>query len=184
MARPLGVGGAATPPKVGKLLREKLPQNFSGTGWGMTETNAQGSSLTGKAWGFKPGSSGFPHPIVDFRICDEEGNELSGGDTGEIWVRSCTNIREYWNRPEVNAEEIVDGWLKTGDIAYEREDGNIRLVGRMSDMFKSGGYNVYPREIETVLEQHPAVAIAAIVPPVPCHCSVQRPSASVRREPK
>jgi acyl-CoA synthetase (AMP-forming)/AMP-acid ligase II len=159
----LGIGGAATPPKVGKLLSEKLPQNFSGTGWGMTETNAQGSSLTGKAWGFKPGSSGFPHPIVDFRICDEEGNELSGGDTGEIWVRSCTNIREYWNRPEVNAEEIVDGWLKTGDIGYIDDEGFLFLADRAKDMIIRGGENIYPAEIENELLELDAVQEVAAI---------------------
>jgi acyl-CoA synthetase (AMP-forming)/AMP-acid ligase II len=80
----LGIGGAATPPKVSKLIDQKLPQNFSGTGWGMTETNAQGASLTGKAFFYKPGSAGFPAPIVDIRICDEQGSELPEGATGDI----------------------------------------------------------------------------------------------------
>ena len=61
----LGIGGAATPPRWPSCLAEKMPQNFSGTGWGMTETNAQGASLTGKAFSLKAGSAGFPHPIVD-----------------------------------------------------------------------------------------------------------------------
>jgi long-chain acyl-CoA synthetase len=159
----LGIGGAATPPKVGALLKENLPQNFSGTGWGMTETNAQGSSLTGKAWTVKPGSSGIPHPIVDLRICDEEGNELAQGDTGEIWVRSCTNIREYWNRPEVNAEEFRDGWLKTGDIGYLDDDGFLFLADRAKDMIIRGGENIYPIEIENELLELDAVKEVAAI---------------------
>jgi acyl-CoA synthetase (AMP-forming)/AMP-acid ligase II len=148
---------------VSKLLAEKLPQNFSGTGWGMTETNAQGASLTGKAFKLKPGSAGFPHPIVDIRICDGEGNILPAGDTGEIWVRSCANIREYWHRPEVNAEEIRDGWLKTGDIGYLDGDGFLYLADRARDMIIRGGENIYPIEIENeLLELAEVKEVAAI----------------------
>jgi acyl-CoA synthetase (AMP-forming)/AMP-acid ligase II len=159
----LGVGGSATPKKVGKLLAEKLPQNFSGTGWGMTETNAQGASLTGKAWRYKPGSSGFLHPIVAIRICDEEGEALPEGSTGEIWVRSCANIREYWNKPEVNAQEFRDGWLKTGDIGYLDVDGFLFLADRAKDLIIRGGENIYPFDIENELIEHPAVKEVAAI---------------------
>lgn len=158
----LGVGGAATPKRVTQLLGEKLPQNFSGTGWGMTETNAQGASLTGKAWSVKPGSSGFLHPIVDLRICDEEGGELPPGSTGEIWVRSSANIREYWNRPEVNAREFQSGWLRTGDMGYV-EDGFLFLADRAKDMIIRGGENIYPFEIENEFIDHPAVKEVAVI---------------------
>jgi len=159
----LGIGGAATPPKVAKLLAQRLPQNFSGTGWGMTETNAQGASLTGKAFAGKPGCAGFPHPIVDYQICDEEGNPLAGGETGEIWVRSCANISEYWHRPEVNAEEFRDGWLKTGDIGYLDEDGFLYLADRAKDMIIRGGENIYPIEIENELLEIDAVKEVAAI---------------------
>ncbi|MEM7053420.1 MAG: AMP-binding protein, partial [Pseudomonadota bacterium] len=76
----LGIGGAATPPRVRNLLNEHKPQNFSGTGWGMTETNAQGASMTGRAFLEKSGSAGFPHPIVQFRICDDQGEALAAGE--------------------------------------------------------------------------------------------------------
>ncbi len=159
----IGIGGAATPPKVAKLLEEKLPQNFSGTGWGMTETNAQGASLTGKAFGFKPGSAGFPHPIVDIRVCDEAGKPLPAGATGELWVRSCANIREYWHRPEVNEEEFRDGWLKTGDIGYLDDDGFLFLADRAKDLIIRGGENIYPIEIENeLLELDEVKEVAAI----------------------
>ena len=159
----LGVGGAATPPKIGKLLAEKLPQNFSGTGYGMTESNAQGASFTGKAWGFKPGSSGYPHPIAQFRVCNEHGDELPQGETGEIWLRSCTNVREYWNRPEANAEDFHDGWFKTGDNGYFDEDGFIFLSDRAKDMIIRGGENIYPVEIENELIEHEAVKELAVI---------------------
>ncbi|MCR9106500.1 MAG: AMP-binding protein [Gammaproteobacteria bacterium] len=159
----LGIGGAATPPRVTALLNERLPQNFSGTGWGMTETNAQGASMTGKAFHEKAGSAGFPHPIVQFRICDESGVALPQGSTGEIWVRSPSNVREYWNRPEANAQEIVDGWLKTGDIGYLDESGFLYLADRAKDMIIRGGENIYPIEIENQLLEHPAVKEVAVI---------------------
>jgi steroid-24-oyl-CoA synthetase len=159
----VGVGGAATPPRVGTLLREKMPQNFSGTGYGMTETNAQGASLTGKAFHERAGSSGFPHPIVDFRVCDEQERELSPGETGEIWIRSVTNIREYWHRPEANASDFRDGWLKTGDIGYLDDDGFLFLADRAKDMIIRGGENIYPIEIENQFIEHESVKEVAVI---------------------
>ncbi len=159
----VGFGGAATPPRVRKLLAQKLPQNFSGTGYGMTETNAQGASLTGRAFHEKSGTAGFPHPICDFRIADEEGAPLPQGATGEIWVRSVTNIREYWNRPEANANEFREGWLKTGDIGYLDEEGFLFLADRAKDMVIRGGENIYPIEVENELLEHPAVREVAVV---------------------
>jgi acyl-CoA synthetase (AMP-forming)/AMP-acid ligase II len=123
----------------------------------MTETNAQGASLTGKAWTLKQGSSGFPHPIVSIRICDQDGEALPEGSTGEIWVRSAANIREYWNKPEANAKEFRDGWLRTGDIGYLDEDGFLFLADRAKDMIIRGGENIYPFDIENELIEHPAV---------------------------
>ncbi len=159
----LGIGGAATPPLVGKLLKEKLPNNFSGTGWGMTETNAQGASLTGRAFGEKKGSSGFPHPIVEFRICDEQGESLPAGEAGEIWVRSVATIAEYWARPDANATDFRDGWFRTGDVGYIDADGFLFLADRAKDMIIRGGENIYPVEIENVLIEHEAVKEVAAI---------------------
>lgn len=159
----LGIGGAATPPKIGKMMAEKLPQNFSGTGWGMTETNAQGASLTGRAFALKGGSSGFPQPIVSLKICDESGEELPQGDPGEIWIRSVANIREYWARPDANATEFRDGWLRTGDIGYLDADGFLYLSDRAKDMIIRGGENIFPIEIENVLIEHEAVKEVAAI---------------------
>ncbi|MEM9254580.1 MAG: class I adenylate-forming enzyme family protein [Pseudomonadota bacterium] len=159
----LGVGGAATPPHIRAMIDRALPNNFSGTGWGMTETNAQGSSFTGRAFTEKSGSSGFPHPVVDLRVCDEAGAERPTGQAGELWVRSPTNICEYWNRPEANAAEFVDGWFRTGDIGYLDEDGFIHLSDRAKDVIIRGGENIYPAEIEAAVLEHPAVKEVAAV---------------------
>jgi acyl-CoA synthetase (AMP-forming)/AMP-acid ligase II len=96
----------------------------------------------------------------------------------------------YWRRPEVTRETIdADGWLHTGDLAVCRPDGAITLVGRLKEMFKSGGYNVYPREVEIALESHPAVALAAVLGvPDPVYAEVGhafvmvRPDAAVTEE--
>ena len=159
----IGIGGAATPARVSGLIQAKMPDNFSGTGWGMTETNAQGASLTGKAFVDNPGSAGLPHPVVDLRICDEEGAELSAGETGEIWVRSPCNIREYWHRPEANAAEFRDGWLRTGDIGFLDEEGFLYLADRAKDMIIRGGENIYPAEIENQLLALPAIREVAVI---------------------
>jgi len=159
----LGIGGAATPTRLSRMLHERIPGNFSGTGWGMTETNAQGASFTGRAFEAKPGSAGFPHPVVELRICDEAGAELPRGATGEIHVRSCCCIREYWHRPEANAQDFRDGWLKTGDMGYLDEDGCLFLADRAKDMVIRGGENIYPAEVENALLKRPEIREVAVV---------------------
>mgnify|MGYP003625783286 CR=1 FL=1 len=159
----LGIGGSATPPRVSRLVQDKVPSSFSGTGWGMTETNAQGASLAGKAFPYKPGSAGFTHPIVQIRICDERAEPLPQGETGEIWVRSPSNIREYWNRPDANREDFCDGWLKTGDIGFLDDEGFLHLADRAKDMILRGGENIYPAEIENELLEHEAIKDVAAI---------------------
>ncbi len=159
----LAAGGAATPPLAFRLMDEKLPGHFFGTGWGMTETNAQGVSIAGELVREKQGSSGRPHPIVDVDVRDEEGNSLSTGETGELWLRTPTAIIEYWNRPEANASDFVDGWYRTGDVGYQDEDGYVYLADRAKDLIIRGGENIYPVEIEHALLEHEAIAEAAVV---------------------
>src|SRR5690606_31231259 len=86
------------------------------------------------------------------------------GEAGEIQVRGDFLMLGYLNQPEATRNTFTaDGWLRTGDLASEEPDGQYRLIGRLREMFKSGGYNVYPKEIEAVLESHPAVNLAAVV---------------------
>jgi fatty-acyl-CoA synthase len=107
---------------------------------------------------------GWPHPAYEFRLASPEGAAVPVGEPGEIQVRGDFIMLGYWNRPEATREAIDDeGWLHTGDLAVERPDGAITLIGRLKEMFKSGGYNVYPREIEIALESHPAVRLAAVI---------------------
>jgi len=107
---------------------------------------------------------GEVNPHADVRLVDDDGNDVANGVEGEVWYRHPSQFLGYINNPEATARTVtVDGFVRTGDIAIRRPDRNIVLVGRKSDMYKSGGLNVYPREVELELEEHPAVALAAIV---------------------
>jgi acyl-CoA synthetase (AMP-forming)/AMP-acid ligase II len=97
------------------------------------------------------------------RILDEQGRDVPPGDVGEACVRAPWMTAGYWNLPELTAQTIVDGWLHFGDLARVDEDGYVYLVDRKGDMIITGGMNVYPREVEEVLYQHPAVLEAAVV---------------------
>jgi acyl-CoA synthetase (AMP-forming)/AMP-acid ligase II len=107
---------------------------------------------------------GWPSPAYDFRIARPDGTEAAVGEAGEIQTRGDHIMLGYWRRPEATREAVdADGWLHTGDLAIRRPDGAITLVGRLKEMFKSGGYNVYPREVEIALEAHPSVHLAAVI---------------------
>lgn len=109
-------------------------------------------------------SVGLPFPGVEIRLVGADGNVVAAGEAGEVQCRSIYNMLGYWRRPKETAETLLpDGWLRTGDVAVQRPDGRYRLVGRLREMYKSGGYNVYPREIELAIETHPAVDLAAVV---------------------
>jgi acyl-CoA synthetase (AMP-forming)/AMP-acid ligase II len=104
-------------------------------------------------------------PAFEIKIMDNNGKEAPRGEVGEIWMKGDLVMKGYWNNPSATAETIVaGGWLRSGDLATIDERGYITIVGRTKEMFKSGGYNVYPREIEAVIEMHPNVAFVTIVP--------------------
>ncbi|MFZ5615720.1 MAG: class I adenylate-forming enzyme family protein [Pseudomonadota bacterium] len=107
---------------------------------------------------------GWPFEDVEVRIVDAEGRPAPADETGEIEARSPFNMLGYWRRPEETARILsVDGWLRTGDLGRRNPDGGYSIVGRAKEMYKSGGYNVYPREVEGVIERHPSVDLAAVV---------------------
>lgn len=153
----LGGGGSATPPKVSRMLQQRFPKGYPGTGWGLTETNAIGASFTGNPFKHKPGSAGFKHPGAEIEARDEEGNVLPASVAGELWIKTPALVKEYWNRPDANAKEFVDGWFNSGDIGYFDSEGYLFLSDRAKDMIIRGGENIYPAEIEAVLSDHPAV---------------------------
>lgn len=108
------------------------------------------------------GSVGREVTVACVRIMDEAGNILPPGEIGEIVIRSDQNMRGYWNNPEATAEALRGGWLHTRDMGYMDEEGYVFLVDRKDDMIISGGFNVYPREVEDVLYMHPSVLEAAV----------------------
>ncbi|MFD9123237.1 AMP-binding protein [Kitasatospora sp. NPDC059571] len=107
---------------------------------------------------------GRPDPRLEFRIASPDDLPVAVGEQGEIQVRHTCLMQAYWGLPDATAAAFTpDGFLRTGDLAIAQEDGNVRLVGRSVEMYKSGGYNVYPREVELALERHEAVERAAVV---------------------
>jgi long-chain acyl-CoA synthetase len=111
----------------------------------------------------RPGTIGTPVEGVEMRVQDADGHEMPDGEPGEVAVRGHNVMKGYWKRPEATAETIVDGWLRTGDVGVRDPDGHFRIVDRKKDMIIRGGFNVYPREIEELLYEHPAVAEAAVI---------------------
>lgn len=110
------------------------------------------------------GSAGRPYSLVGVRIGDEEGRELPIGETGEVLARGPCVMKGYWQRPEDTAAKFTaDGWLRTGDMGFLDADGFLYLVDRKNDLIISGGFNVYPREVEDALLAHPQVSEAAVV---------------------
>ncbi len=97
------------------------------------------------------------------RVVDADGTEVPAGEVGEIVIAGHNIMRGYWRMPEATAEAITDGWFRTGDLARADEDGYFYIVDRKKDMIIRGGFNVYPREVEEVLYEHPAVAAVAVV---------------------
>jgi acyl-CoA synthetase (AMP-forming)/AMP-acid ligase II len=108
-------------------------------------------------------SAGKPALGIALKIEDEAGNEVEPGEIGEIVIQSQQLMKEYWKRPEATTEVLKNGWFHTGDLAMKDEYGFVYIVDRKNDMIISGGFNIYPREVEEALMTHPAVANAAVV---------------------
>jgi fatty-acyl-CoA synthase len=108
-------------------------------------------------------SCGFPIASCSVSLRDEDDNEVDPGEAGEICVRAAHAMEQYWKRPEQTAETFKGGWLHTGDIARADERGYLYIVDRKKDMIVSGGFNIFPREVEDVLSSHPDVAMAAVI---------------------
>ncbi|MFD0899641.1 long-chain-fatty-acid--CoA ligase [Actinomadura sediminis] len=131
-------------------------------GYGMSETSPLAASNRGGA-DRRPGSIGRPIHGVRMRVVGDDGRELPHGEIGEIVVRGPNVMKGYWNNPAATAEAIRDGWFHTGDLGRTDGDGVFYLVDRRRDVIIRAGYTVYPREVEEVLYEHPAVRQAAVV---------------------
>lgn len=132
-------------------------------GYGLTEASGNNFWLPQDDVRRKPGSVGFPLFHIDMKIVREDGSTCDSDETGELLIRGSHVTPGYWNRPEETAALIKDGWLYTGDLAKQDDEGYFYIIGRSKDMFISGGENVYPAEIESVLQAHSAVAEVAVI---------------------
>ncbi|WP_073457554.1 class I adenylate-forming enzyme family protein [Pseudonocardia thermophila] len=108
-------------------------------------------------------SCGRPCPFFDVRVVRDDGSDADVGEIGEVWVRGDAVSVEYWNQPEATAAAHTDGWFRMGDLATRDADGYITIVDRKNDMIISGGLNVYPREVEDVIAELPAVNEVAVI---------------------
>jgi long-chain acyl-CoA synthetase len=154
-------GGAALPVEVLRGFEEAFGTKVL-EGYGLSETSPV-ASFNHPDRERKAGSIGTPIAGVEMRVVDDEGAELPTGEVGEIVVRGHNVMKGYWGKPDATADAIRDGWFHTGDLARVDEDGYFFIVDRKKDMIIRGGYNVYPREVEEVLYEHPAVREAAVV---------------------
>jgi malonyl-CoA/methylmalonyl-CoA synthetase len=128
--------------------------------YGMTETlMTLGNPYDGER---RAGTVGLPFPGVSIRIVDEQGQAVGDNESGDLFVQSPMVCAGYWNRPDATAAAFKDNWFRTGDIAERAPDGYITLRGRRSDVVISGGFNIYPREIEELLAEHASVAEVAV----------------------
>jgi long-chain acyl-CoA synthetase len=154
-------GGAALPMEVARALDERFGCSLL-EGYGLSE--ATGAATMNSPDGHRrAGSVGRALPGLEVSIRDSYGQQVDAGAVGEVTVRGPVLMRGYWRRPEATAEAIRDGWLFTGDLGRQDADGYLWIVDRKKDLVIRGGYNVYPREIEEVLYEHPAVREAAVI---------------------
>ena len=161
--RMLVCGGAPVPEPLMKLYAGRgIPIN---QGYGLTETTPTVTFLTSEFGMEKIGSAGKPPMFVDVRIVDADGGVITEpGEKGEVCVKGPNVMRGYWNRPEATAAAIdTQGWFHTGDVGYLDADGFLYIADRVKDMVISGGENVYPAEVESVLFEHPAITEVAVI---------------------
>jgi malonyl-CoA/methylmalonyl-CoA synthetase len=111
----------------------------------------------------RAGTVGFPLPGVSVSLLDPEGRAVPDGETGELYLRGPNVFSGYWRRDDATRAAFADGWFRTGDLAVRSADGYYTLVGRRSDVIISGGFNIYPREIEEFLAEQPEIAEAAVM---------------------
>lgn len=154
-------GAAPLAREISDEVARRLPHVEVREGYGLTET--AGLVATNPPGRVRLGSVGRPVQGVDVRVVDEAGRELPAGEVGEICCRSPFVMLGYWRAPELTGEALRDGWLFTGDLGRLDEDGYLYVVDRKKDLIIRGGFNVFPRDVEDALLEHPAVAAAGVV---------------------
>lgn len=159
----LSYGGAPSGQDLVSDIRRRLPSARPVTGWGMTESSGGVFAQMGLDCVRRPASCGAPIPICDVKIVDPDGVELEPGLVGELLVRGPNVVQGYWKQPAATAETFQHGWLRSGDLARRDAEGFLFIVDRLKDVIIRGGENIYSVEVENVLQEHRAVAEAALV---------------------
>ncbi|MGE8134326.1 FadD3 family acyl-CoA ligase [Novosphingobium subterraneum] len=157
-------GAASVPPALVERIREDLGMVDLITAYGMTECVNITTCVPGDDAETIARTCGKAFPGNEVRIADAQGNEVPRGQTGEVQVRGQGVMLGYLDNAQATAETIdADGWLHTGDVGTMDERGYVRITDRMKDLYISGGFNVYPAEVEKLLAEHPAIGMAAVV---------------------
>ncbi len=151
-------GGAPIAPDLVGRIMQAFPNARVGNGFGLTETSSVATFLPHEFAHVRPDSVGFAAPVVDLDLF-----ETDSGGVGELLVRGPNVVKGYWNKPEATAQNFVDGWLHTGDLARIDKEGFVQIVDRKKDMVNRGGENVYCVEVENALCAHPAVYECAVM---------------------
>jgi long-chain acyl-CoA synthetase len=154
-------GGAAMPVEVMRGFEQVFGCKVL-EGYGLSETSPV-ASFNHPDRERKPGTIGQPVEGVEMKVVDDQDNEVEQGEVGEIVIRGKNVMKGYWRKPDATAEAIRDGWFHTGDMGRVDGEGYFSIVDRKKELIIRGGYNIYPREIEEVLYEHPAVKEAAVV---------------------
>ncbi len=161
--RVAAAGGAALPGEIHKQFKDRFGVTIL-EGYGLSETSPVASF---SVYGQEPrvGSIGVPIPGVEMKLINDDWSDVEAGPdaVGEIAIKGHNIMKGYYDRPEATAEAIKDGWFRSGDLAKKDDEGFYYIVDRSKDMIIRGGYNVYPREIEEVLMEHPAVSLVAVI---------------------
>ena len=159
----IGYGGAPSAPELVRRIYEEFGA-LPGNGWGMTETTATVTTHSGEDYLNRPTSCGPAVAAADLEIRGEDGvTVLPVGTIGELWARGPMIVAGYWQNPEASAATFVDGWVRTGDLAYLDDEGFCFIADRAKDIVIRGGENIYSSEVENALYDHPAVMDAAVV---------------------
>jgi long-chain acyl-CoA synthetase len=157
----INVGSAPLPLEVATALERRVPSVTIYEGYGLTESG--GIVTTNRPDARRLGTVGTPIDGYEVRVVDDDGNDVPVGQPGEVIFRSRGAMSGYWRSSDATEQTIVDGWVHSGDIGVLDEDGFLSIVDRKKDLIIRGGFNIYPRDIEDVMVEHPAVAVAGVV---------------------
>lgn len=157
----VSAGGAMVTPEL--MARLRAHGILLSQGYGLTESSGVATALRPEDVGRKPGSIGRPMMMMQAKVVDPLGEECPAGESGELWLRGPAVMAGYWRENAPDPGSLNDGWLATGDIATQDEDGYLYIVDRLKDMIISGGMNIFPAEIERVLGELPGVLECAVV---------------------